>query len=127
MADLKGMAINLTILLMFLNAAPNLLVASGVAHDWGVTPSVGGGGAVQSANQGMQHINAHSSNGISYTLFSLYQSVTGPVKAVMGIIFGGPIMLASLGIPGWIISFLFVPQYLVVGGTIIYMLARRRL
>lgn len=125
MADLKSMAITLAILLMFMNAAPNLMVASGVSEDWGVTPAVGGDERVEQANSAMANIEP--SGGFASTLFQLYTSVTGPVRAVMGLIIGGPIILASIGIPSWLIGFVFVPQYLIVGGTIIYVLAGRRL
>jgi hypothetical protein len=125
MANLKAMAINLAIILLFMNAAPNLMVASGVTDDWGVTPAVGGDAQVGQANSAMQNIEP--TGGFASTLFQLYSSVTGPVRAVMGLVVGGPIILASIGIPSWVITFVFAPQYLIVGGTIIYVLAGRRL
>lgn len=125
MVELKTVAINVTVLLMFLNGAPNLLVASGAAADLGIDPSVSGDEHVDEANEAMSNIEP--SGGFSDTLFQLYNSVTGPVKAMLGLIFGGYMMLVSVGIPGWLASFIFLPQYLVVGGTIIYVLAGRLL
>lgn len=125
MVALKDIAINVTVFLMFVNAAAGLTVASGTAQDLGVTPTVGGDQAIQDGNTAMQNIEP--SGGFASTLFALYTSVTGPVKAVVGLIGGGPIILASIGVPGWLLDFLFVPQYLVVGGAIIYTLTQRAL
>lgn len=125
MVELKTVALNVAILLMFLNAGPNLLLASGVAADMGFDPSVSGGDAIDDANENVRNVEA--SGGFGDTLFGLYTTVTGPVRAVMSIVTGGPIMLISAGVPGWLVDFIFVPQYLIVGGTIIYVLAGRLL
>jgi len=125
MVELKTIAINTTILLMFLNAGPGLLIASGVAEDMGIDPAVSGSDSIDAANQDVRDIQA--SGGFGDTLFSLYTTVTGPLRAVMGIVLAGPLMLISAGVPGWLVDFIFVPQYLIVGGTIIYVLAGRRL
>lgn len=125
MAELKTVAINVTVLLMFINGAPNLLLASGVADDMGIDPSVQGDETIAGANQAMSNIEP--SGGFAGTLFQLYNSVTGPVKAMMEILFGGWLILTSVGLPSWLTSFIFIPQYLVVGGTIIYVLAGRLL
>lgn len=125
MPELKAVAINVTVLLMFLNAGPNMLVASGVAEDMGIAPTVSGDQPIEDANTAMQNVEV--SGGFASTLFALYTSVTGPVRAVMGILFGGPIMLISAGVPGWLVSFMFAPQYLIVGATIIFVLSGRRL
>lgn len=125
MADLKAVAINVTVLLMFVNGAPNLLIASGVAEDMGIDPSVSGDQPIGNANEELQDIEV--SGGFASTLFALYASVTGPVKVLLEVIAGGPIILASVGVPGWLLDFVFLPQYLIIGGTIIYVLAGRRL
>lgn len=125
MAALKDIAINTTVFLMFVNAAAGVTVASGTAADLGVTPTVGGDQSIDDANTAMQNIEV--TGGFASTLYALYTSVTGPVRAVVGLIGGGPIILASVGIPGWLLDFVFVPQYLVVGGAIIYTLTQRAL
>lgn len=125
MVELKSVAINVTVLLMFLNGAPGVMVASGTAADLGIVPDVSGDGAIDDANENIRNVEA--SGGFGDTLFGLYTTVTGPVRAVLGIVAGGPIMLVSAGVPGFIVDFIFLPQYLVVGGTIIYVLAGRLL
>jgi hypothetical protein len=125
MVELKTVAVNVAVLLLFLNGSGGVLVASGTAGDLGVTPSVSGDQAVSDANQAAQDIKV--SGGFASTLFALYNSVTGPARQIVGLVFGGPIILASIGIPGWLLDFIFLPQYFVVGGTVLYTLAGRRL
>jgi len=125
MAALKDIAVNTAVLLMFVNGAAGLLVASGTATDMGMQPSVTGDQSVTDANDAMADIKI--GGGFASTLYGLYTSVTGPVKAFVGLIFGGPIILASVGVPTWLLNFVFIPQYLVVGGTIIYALTQRAL
>lgn len=125
MVALKDIAINVAVFLLFVNGAAGMMVASGTAADMGVTPSISGDQTVNDANSAVQNIRV--SGGFASTLYALYTSVTGPVKAFLGLIFGGPIILASIGIPGWLLNFVFLPQYLVVGGTVIYTLTQRAL
>lgn len=125
MVALKDIAINVAVFLMFINGAAGVLTASGTAADLGVTPAVGGDTEVQQANDAMSSIEA--GGGFGQTLYGLYNSVTGPTKAAVGLVFGGPIILASIGIPSWLLNFVFLPQYFVVGGTIIYVLTQRAL
>lgn len=125
MVELKTVAINTTILLLFLNAGPALLAQSGVAEDMGIDPSVSGDETVEQANEDMSQIEA--SGGALDTLFTLYQSVTSPVRAVMDVVFAGPTMLISAGLPAWVVGFVFTPMYLITGGAIIYVLAGRLL
>jgi len=125
MAALKDIAVNTAVFLMFINGAAGMLVASGTATDMGVQPSVSGDQSVSDANDAMEDIKV--GGGFASTLYGLYNSLTGPVKAFVGIIFGGPIILASVGVPTWLLDFMFIPQYLVVGGTVIYALTQRAL
>lgn len=120
---LKDVAVQAVIFLIFINAVPNLLIASGVAEDAGFDPSISGGDNVRDAQQEMRTIEP--SGGFAGTLFQLYTSVTGPIKVFMEILVGGPLMLASIGVPVYILDFIFAPQYFVIGGTIIYALAGR--
>lgn len=122
--SLKDVAVYVVIFLIFLNAVPALLIGSGVADNMGVDPALADAG-VEDKQKQMKKTDI--SGGLAGTLFQLYQSVTGPVRAVMQIFFAGPLMFASLGIPIWLTDFVFAPQYLIVGGTIIYMLAGRML
>lgn len=125
MVALKDIAINVAVFLLFINGAAGVLTASGTAADLGVTPSVSGDTEISQSNDAMGKIKA--GGGFGQTLYGLYNSVTGPTKAAVGLVFGGPIILASIGIPSWLLNFVFLPQYFVVGGTIIYTLTQRAL
>lgn len=122
---LKDAAVTIAIFLIFLNAVPNLLIASGFAEDAGFDPSISGDNNVGEAQDEMRNIEP--SGGFAGTLFQLYTSVTGPVKVFLEIVAGGPLMLASIGVPSWILDFIFAPQYFVIGGAIIYSLSGRLL
>lgn len=126
MVELKAVAISVTIFLMFLNAGPVLLSESGVAEDMGIEPTVSGDQDIEQANRAMEE-NVSAEGGFGSTLFSLYTSVTQPVETVTDVVFAGPTMLISLGVPEWLVAFFFVPQYMIVGALIIFMLAGRRL
>lgn len=125
MVQLKTIAINLTVLLLFLNATPGLLMASGTAADMGITPDVGGDEAADQVDQNASDVEA--SGGFGQTLFSLYTSVAGVVSGIVNFVTAGPTMLTNAGLPGWLVGFIFVPQYVIVGATIIYVLAGRSL
>lgn len=125
MVELKAIAVGMAVFLMFFNAAPALMIQSGVAEDWGVQPDIGGDEYVDDANDELSNVEPRG--GAASTLFQLYDSAAGTVEALFTIIIGGPLMLASIGIPAWIIGFVFVPQYIVVGSAMIYVLAGRLL
>lgn len=122
---LKDKAMLIVVFMIFLNAVPGLMIASGVAEDMGIDPSVAGGHNIADANQEMKDVRV--SGGLAQTLFTLYTSVTGPLRVVMGVLIGGELMFMSLGVPEWLITFLFAPKWIIFGGTLIYVLAGRRL
>lgn len=125
MVDLKTVAIHTTVLLMFLNATPALLNHSGAAEDLGIETTISGDKEIAQANENMSGISA--SGGFGDTLFTMYTTVTSPVKSVMDIVTAGPTMLSNAGLPDWLVAFIFVPQYLIVGGAVVYVLAGRLL
>lgn len=123
MSSMYQKAIVVIVFLMFLNGVPGLLVGSGVAEDMGVTPTVGGGDNIDEANQALSEVSA--SGGFANTLYSLYTSVTGPIEIIVGVLFGAEIMLMSLGVPDWTVTFVFIPKFLIGAGLIIYYLVGR--
>lgn len=125
MASLKDTAVNVMVVLIFLNAAPNLVIASGVGEDLGIQPTVSDGGAIDNANSQLRTIQP--SGGFGSTLYGLYTSMGGTMQTVLNIVAGGWIMLVSIGVPVWLTDFVFAPQYLFIGATMIYVLAGRLL
>lgn len=126
----KDKAWAIVIFMIFLNAVPGVMVASGLAADMGINPSVSGGDSIGETNDEFQKEYEDDdafgvSGGFGQTLFALYTSVTGPVQTALGLLIGGELMFLSLGVPGWLVTFMFAPKYFIFGGTVIYVLAGR--
>lgn len=122
---LKDKAMSIVVFAIFLNAVPNLMLAAGVADDMGIDPSISGDNRVESANQAANSIEP--TGGFGDTLFTLYTSLGGTLQTIMEVLFGAELMFISLGIPDWIVGFLFAPKFIIFGGALIYVLAGRRL
>lgn len=118
-------AITILAFMFFLNAVPGLMVASGISADMGVTPAVSGGDNIEDANAAAKSFQP--SGGFGSTLFSLYTSAGGFVQTILGVLIGGELMFISLGVPKWLVVFMFAPKYLIVFGTLIYVVVGRRL
>ena len=114
---------NIVIFLFLLNASATLLTASGVAGDLGIQPDPGADERIQATEQKMKELEA--SGGFGATLFLMYISITRVIEGVFGLLFAGPTMLANLGVPSWLLAFVFAPQYLIVGMDVVYLLTGR--
>lgn len=114
----------LVVFLFFLNAAAGLLVASGWAGDAGIQPQPGGDTAIEQANSSAAAVQA--SGGLGQTLYGLFISVSGTFRSIIGAVTAGPVMLANLGVPGWLVGFVFAPMYLFIGIDMMFMLTGRR-
>ena len=106
-------SVNILMFLVFLNAAAALLGASGVAADIGVQPDVGGGDAIQKANQSAQSLDS-SSEGVQTTFIGNAISAAKTAASSFSVVYAGPSMIANLGVPGWMVAFIFAPMYFVV-------------
>jgi hypothetical protein len=111
------------VFLVFLNAAAGVLTASGAAADMGVAPTPGGGEQVEQANNSAAQVSPGS--GVGETLFALYVTATQTVVDIFGLIFAGPTMLSNLGLPTWLVGFVFAPAYIIAGADIIFVLIGR--
>lgn len=111
------------IFLLFLNAGAVAIGQAGVAADMGISPVVGGDDAINQANQSASDISA--GGGFAGTLFGLFTSAAGTMIDVFAVAFAGPTMLSNLGVPGWMVGFVFTPLYLLVGIDVIYVLTGR--
>lgn len=122
--SLKTIAINYVMLGLILNASAAAFVGSGVAADWGVEPDVGGGEAVNAtkdnATQGFE-----PSQGSGSTLFTLFGTAAGGGTQVLAIIFAFPTMIDNLGVPDFLVTFIFAPLQVIWWGAIVYLFAGR--
>ena len=116
---------NIAIALFFLNAAAAVLVASGVAADWGIQPQAGGDEAIDSANETANNLNP--GQGSDQNLGGLFLDAGRTLKDVFGVVFAAPGMLHNLGVPMWLTTFIFAPMYLVVAMDMYYAFTGRRI
>lgn len=119
------MRVSTQLLLYFIlmNAAANLLVASGVAADWGVEPDVGGDDALIQAQEEAEE--ARASRGVGSTLFTVFTLAADAVNALYAVVFAGPIMLQNAGVPSLITDFVAAPLQIIVVADVLYALSGR--
>lgn len=110
------------IFLLILSSSATAFEASGVAEDWGVEPETGMSDQIAELEAAMAQINPSN---LGSTLFGMYTSVTKVIQIVFNFVLYGPIMFMNLGVPGWLVSLVFAPQYLFVGADIAYTLTGR--
>lgn len=110
--------------LVMMNATAGFLTASGVAADLGISPQPGASVQVGEINDAAQQPNP--GGGAGGTLFGLFVSVATIAKDIFVLAtVGGPLMLSNLGIPGFIVGFIFAPIYLIVGADLLYIYSGR--
>lgn len=110
------------VFLLILSSSATAFEASGVAEDWGVEPEAGMSDQIEDLEAAMAKINPSN---LGDTLFGLYTSVTKVVQIVFNFILYGPIMFINLGVPAWLSTLIFAPQYIFVGTDIAYSLFGR--
>jgi hypothetical protein len=113
----------LVLVLVLLNSAAGVLVASGVAGDMGIQPNPGGDEKVAQANQSASSVDA--GGGFGDTLFGLFISIAKAFEGVSNVVFFGPAMLTNLGIPSWATGMFSAVTTLIVGADAAYLLTGR--
>lgn len=110
-----------TIITLALNGAVNFLAAAGSAEVWGISYELGVGETIESAQQAAQEVGSGPSGffdaavGMTIAAISLFADL-------LQIPFAAPTMLLNVGVPAFIVTFLFVPLYVVVAIDIIAIL-----
>jgi hypothetical protein len=116
----------LAVFLVMLNASAGFITASGIGAALDINPSPGGGQTIEQANQSVGGTNFNSGGSDFPTLIKAFISAAGAFVEVIKIVtIGGPLMLANLGWPNWLIGFLFAPWYLVSGLDLLYIVTGR--
>lgn len=118
-------SMQIVIMLVCLNAAAGFLTASGVAAALDMQPNVGADKAIEDANDAASNVKA--GGGLGSTLFALYNSVTSTFKSIVRVILYGPLMLTNLGMPQWVVTFVFAPATVISGADMVYSLSGRDL
>ena len=116
-------SMKIAIVLVFLNSAAELMRTTGIAEAMGVNPEPGAAAKLQEAQEAARNIEP--GGGFGETLFALYISLTKTFFAIFEFVFSAPQMLINLGLPTYLVAFLFAPAALVVGRDVAYLLMGR--
>lgn len=115
--------IQIVIFLVLLNLAAGLITASGLGAALAINPEVGGNDAVSDTQD--EASSVEPSQGRLDTLFSLFTSTADTMNSIFKLVFYGPAMLANIGIPSFITTFIFGAAGIVVAADVIHYLAGR--
>lgn len=115
-------SVKYVVFLLYLDAAALLFEASGAAEDMGIEPALGAGNHLSNA---MSSVDSLSSQGGGETLFAVYSAMAETAQGVFKGVFAGPIMLDNLGVPTFLVTFIFVPATLISGLDILYVWSGR--
>lgn len=98
---------------VFLNGSAVMLGASGTADYLGINPQPGQDDAVQDARQISEGYDTGGGGGS--TLFGFYNTLASPLESVFNTIFPGAAMMKNVGVPYWMVNFVFAGLALVPG------------
>jgi hypothetical protein len=110
-----------TIMMLALNAAVAFLGAAGAAEAYGIQQETGISDTVDQVQSSAETIGSGP--------VGLIEAVTGMAIAAISLVvdllaiaFAGPVLFSNLGVPDFIVTFLFAPLYLVVAIDIVAIL-----
>lgn len=116
-------SIQIVTFLILLNLAAGLITASGLGAALEINPEIGGGDAVDKAQENASSVEP--SQGRLDTLFSLFTSTGSTMANIFRLVFYGPVMLQNLGVPSFITTFVFGGAGVVVAADVIHYLTGR--
>lgn len=111
--------------MMFLNSAAIMFESTELTDAMGVEVSLGSTQRLNAAAASAGKIQP--SSGLGDTLFAMYGTVTNGVLGIIHGIWAGPEMLVNLGVPSFVVAFLFAPAAVIVAVDIAYMITGRSL
>lgn len=114
---------HIVVFLVILYAVSIMITASGVGAALDINPEVAGGEEIDAANESARNISP--SQGTQDTLFSMFTSTASSYEIVYQVVFYGPMMLKSLGVPDFILLPVFAPMYIIVAADFIHLLTGR--
>lgn len=102
------------VILLMMNAAATFLVFAGSGAVWGVEMQTGIQSEVEQVNQSAQTIGS-GPVGLIEAVGGLAVAAVSAIVKMLGLItVGGPMMLGNIGVPDYIVAFVFGPIYVVV-------------
>jgi hypothetical protein len=102
-----------TIMMFTLNASITFLAAAGSGEVWGVEMESGIGSTANKVENAAQNVGS-GPLGVVDAVAGLTIAALDIVTGLLDIIFAAPTMFANLGVPGFIVAFVFAPLYIVV-------------
>ena len=111
----------ITIIMFVTNAAVNFLNAAGLREVWGVQPQTGIGEEASRAQQAAESVGS-GPLGLIDALGGATVAAIDAMTSLFAIIFAAPTLLANLGVPTFIVTFIFAPLYIVVAIDVIAIL-----
>lgn len=121
---------NIVVFLIFLNAAAALFMACDpgpcIAQDTGVEPDVGGGEEIGQVTNESQNVESDV-GGVSGTWIGNVVAGARRVASMFSVVYAGPTMLNNLGVPGWLVTFVFAPMYIVVALDVLSVFTQQRI
>lgn len=114
----------IVIFLVMFHASGAYMATSGFAEAAGVDIRPSGGDAVEAANQtAAEEMDPES--GIADNLFGMFTSLGGTLESIFAVLFAGPLMLMSVGVPGEAMTFLYSVATILVAFDLYYALTGR--
>lgn len=103
----------ITIFVVLSNAAAGFLIAAGAPQVYGIEPEPGVDQEVERANESASSIEDNL--GIVESLVGLTITVVNTITDIFSALFAAPTLLLNLGVPRFIVTFVFAPLYIAAG------------
>lgn len=110
------------IMLLMINAGTVAMTESGLSSAVGADLRTDAGESFAAAADGFDSLR------LTGGLADLFGAITAGTQALAGLfqtLYAGPEMLIQLGLPGWVVAFLFAPLAALIGRDIIYFATSR--
>lgn len=108
---------------LWLSAAANVIVESGIANAFGAEVQPGASAKLQEAKASASNIGAGGIGG--ETLAGMFITAGQTVEAIIQAMFAAPIMFTNLGVPSLLVGFVFAPMVVIAGLDILYVVTGR--
>lgn len=116
-------SMQIVIFLLLMTAASNAIVVSGVGDALGIAPTTGEQAAVTDAQA--QADSFSPTQGSSETLFGLFTAGGSVFSSIFQVALAAPLMFINLGVPTWLVTFIFAPMTVIVFADLFGIIAGR--
>lgn len=103
----------ITVMLVMLNAAAAFLIAAGSGSVYGIEMETGISSTVESVESAAESVGSGPVGLIDALGGATVAAVSG-IDSLITMAFAAPTLFSNLGVPGFIVAFVFAPLYVVV-------------